>query len=813
MRPAGPIDLSERDYFLGLHEATWPTEQLSLFAKGPLDGPRRGPWGAGSWTLEPAGQGKVISRVISRSVPGAESPKSLEEVMLRFPSCPLFGIQREREYQVDLDPVNYHTLRLLRPALGQKNWQAERIFLIFNGLNETDRMDFYYDLAGLLLDDQNTACIICPLPGHLMRYPMVGRFAEKPLNRFIADPSDLFRQYLRAILEAQWLLSILVPVSHYPVVPGSVLLGSSRDPGAGRCDSKALSQEIFASWSRIWESSARLLNPETPELKPRGAMVRESDVLQTVTALRDLIGWEPLDKPLSDYPPGERLPAPRIHVIGYSLGGYLAQSVFFTWPFAIGSCTTICSGGALQEIKPVKFAHEEEWRAVTNGLKYELESGMLERRIRLDDVPAEGERSVCGTPIASFSSFFRIFNDVFLQDSNGSYRSRVSEFAHRLLFMVGGNDPIVTTRSVIAASPSEGINLIEIANLSHFVAMERGEWGDFWLPALSKLLLSFAERTELLLSKAVLENLWTMDTDEPEERPERPNEKHRERAYRRQAEPLDSGRFQDELMSMVDLLSDRRGFLMILRNRIPTALMGPRLLEKRGAIPHFEDQRIRAYWEGLAQRREKMIELADRLLLILPSRLKRWFVKPGAILSAKSEPSSRSVPNARALREIWSYFLDTWENTGALYCFNPEMKSFEQGGLEDMIRKESRTPDGHPILNTLPDVWIGLSGEVVKRISGTEQAERPDVIAAFQDRIREIYNEQAKPRRPDSTEAREWIESGKLRVIRVSSVSSNPRFLGERIWSFDSSLDLLVHGALAIARSRQCMSQGDFLLD
>src|SRR5262249_29037619 len=162
--------------------------------------------------------------------------------------------------------------------------------------------------------------------------------------------------------------------------------------------------------------------------------------------------------------------------------------------FAINSCTTICSGGALQDIRPIKFAHEEEWRTVTNGLKYELASGMLEGRIDLEvlnDPPQDPRdataKRVCGIPLLSFSSFFRIFNDVFLQDSKGSYQARVLEFAPRLLFVVGGNDPIVTTKSVLEASPREGINMIEIANLSHFVSIERGEWKDFWLPEICRL--------------------------------------------------------------------------------------------------------------------------------------------------------------------------------------------------------------------------------------------------------------------------------------------------------------------------------------
>lgn len=813
MKPAGPISITERDYFLGLHEDQWPSSNLPLLSDPPSPS-KRGSWRAQPWACELSDSPRYLLREISNS-----SGRCLQEAVIRFPSCPLFGIQREREYQVNLDPINYHTLRLLRPSPQQASWQAERIFVIFNGLNETDRLDFYYELAGLLIDDQSTACIICPLPGHLMRYPMLGRFAEKPLNRFIGDPSDLFRQYLRAMQEAQWLLSILVPISHYPVVPGTVLLGSSRDPQTGRNDASTLSQEIYDSWRRIGDASARLISSQETVPGQRGGVVKKPDILDTITALRDLIGWQPFALPLSDQPLESGLPTPHIHVIGYSLGGYLAQSVFFTWPFAIGSCTTICSGGALHEIRPVKFAHEEEWKSVTNGLKYELESGMLEKRIALDetDGAAWSGRSLSGIPLATFSSFFRIFNDVFLQDPNGSYRARVSEFAPRLLFMVGGNDPIVTTRSVIAASPREGINMIEVANLSHFVAVEKGEWGDFWLPALSKLLLSFARRTETLLSKAVLENLWSIDEDGPlnTKSYESPESTSTGRFNHREAEPLDSSRFQNELMSLVDLLEDNKSYLFILRNRIPTALLGPRLLERRGTIPQFEDYRIRKYWLGLAERRRKMLQYSSRLTLVLPYRLQDWFVRPGAILSAKSEPSSRSIPDQRALANLWQDFLKDWEPTGSLYCFDPEDKALgtddrKPGGLEYRIRTESATPDDHPVLNTLPDVWISLSADVVEEMLGSEKRTADVVIAGFHAWVKRIYDEADRELQSSYSRTRIWLESGKLSIIRISSASSNPGYLGERIWSLSSAMDLMVHSSLALSRSRPCTDRAKF---
>jgi hypothetical protein len=106
---------------------------------------------------------------------------------------------------------------------------------------------------------------------------------------------------------------------------------------------------------------------------PRDDAITREGLVDSVNALRELLGWSVSKTPFQDYADDDLLPPPALHIIGYSLGGYLAQSAFFTWPFAISSCTTICSGGALNDLRPVKFAHEEEWRAIMHGLKYELD--------------------------------------------------------------------------------------------------------------------------------------------------------------------------------------------------------------------------------------------------------------------------------------------------------------------------------------------------------------------------------------------------------------------------------------------------------
>jgi len=47
------------------------------------------------------------------------------------------------------------------------------------------------------------------------------------------------------------------------------------------------------------------------------------------------------------------------------------------------------------------------------------------------------------------------------------------------------------------------VNLMEVANLSHFPLRGGIEWQDFWLPQVAGVLGHFAERTEDLLLKTL----------------------------------------------------------------------------------------------------------------------------------------------------------------------------------------------------------------------------------------------------------------------------------------------------------------------
>ena len=220
--------------------------------------------------------------------------------------------------------------------------------LLHNGLNERDDAILYYQLAGQLIDqDPGTICLVRPFPGHLSRFPW-DIFGETPLDRHLWDGSNLFRQFLRYMTETQWLLSAIVGHMPRPSTAGAPLL----DGGEGDV-AEALGNKIMVAWRALWTDSRAAL--DTAHHKQARATKLDS-ATPTVDTMRDIVRSLRCALKFDEYPDA----APSLHTIGYSLGGFTAQSVFMTWPSLISSCSTLLWGGPLRALAPTAFAHPEE---------------------------------------------------------------------------------------------------------------------------------------------------------------------------------------------------------------------------------------------------------------------------------------------------------------------------------------------------------------------------------------------------------------------------------------------------------------------
>jgi hypothetical protein len=192
----------ERDVALNLHSSEWGSELEP------------------EWTLHK----NVRAFYRDLEVITEDETRPLRDHIVRFPSAPIYGINRKQDYELNFTRPNLHTLRLLtRP--GEE--PITRLFLLHNGLNEWQNLRFFYRLADWILKEDESsatpcrsACLLAPFPGHLMHFPYAGPFAQLPLSRYLSDAGDLFRHFLRYMVETRWLLSIINPLPPEPWLIG-----------------------------------------------------------------------------------------------------------------------------------------------------------------------------------------------------------------------------------------------------------------------------------------------------------------------------------------------------------------------------------------------------------------------------------------------------------------------------------------------------------------------------------------------------------------------------------------------------------------
>jgi len=799
------------------------------------------------------------SRYLHRRLPIAPDPSkfesSLVEYLVRFPSAPIYRINRKPSYQVSLPGLNAHTFRFIKRVSEDKEHERQkisRIFIMHNGLDETENFQNYYELANDLIgEDPSTACIIRPMPGHFTRYPFDPTFSESPLERYIDDPSDLFRQYLKFMVETQWLLSILVPLKDYRTAPGLTLIGGEGenyppdreqpDPMAGksRDDPAFLAKRIRHKWDLLYSASdmrEKLIGEPnaypSPE-SPKSHKVNAAFIQSSINTIRDLIAWDPCGRGYhgADKTPTTETPlCPSLHVIGYSLGGYLAQSVFFSWPHAISSCVTINSGGRLKDLAPSVFAHEEEWNSVMHAIRDELANAMISGRLQEYNSADPGKTTVAGVPKSEFLFFEKVFDEVFVQDHRSSYRSRVSEFTNRLLFVLGGDDPIVKTQSVIDASPLEGINLIQVAKLSHFLHKQAApeDWETFWRPQVCRLAVEFADRSDLLLSKALKECWWEKGLTRPKfllegevlaKKLKGPDA--REDLY------LSSKEFQIEFRKLIQIFSEN-GWLFSFRNTIPATLAGNQLLHKRGIEVHYEDELIRTYVSALIswQATKKCNKVRSNMTVVVPMQLKQWLGE-NSPLWAEFHGTWTSNPDDIVLRlcnadDNSAYEeLDTEVRAGKNFLAHEKVvrrdkqkliNFYEKNGYHEVQTQESnesvKLKYAYPnkkelkISNTLADVWIAFSQKGKQELmSFVEQCQEPISRVQFEGAFMALATRLAKNDGKAEEKLAAWLKKENLIIIEMSSAKSNPRFRGTRIMALSKAIKEIVHCALSYSRS------------
>jgi len=809
----------ERDFKLGLNCANWPEDTR----------PRPPGWNTnlgGGWLSRKIAMGDGEEKPKSprgKKKAAGDDGRDIKEAVLRFPSAPIHGLHRLHEYHVNEgESENFHTYRVLSHPKKRKDTRVRRIYLMHNGLNETQSMGLYYRLASYLIhqDDEHkgTVCILRPFPGHLGRSRFAG-FAETPLDHYLWDGSHLFRQFLRYMIETQWLLSAIARRSSYRCVSGLNLLSEHKSPAKSRLEDDVLANRMWKNWGAQYQASRKAVrhwhDDQANAARVRGKPPRES-FDQAIASLRRVLNLEEkLDGDL-----GEKDAEPDIHVIGYSLGGFTAQSVFMSWPFLIASCSTLLSGGALKELAPTAFADPEEWQTVLHSLRYELDNAMLSGRYKAEGGDALHPKRVSGIEFDLFLFLKSTFYEVFQQEYRGSFQTRLASFRRRMLFIVGGNDPIVRPKSVLDSGPPDGINMFAIGGLGHFLGGrsrddEEEQQRSFWLPEMGRLIDTLANEAATRLAADRQENwlgpgmkLPTAPRAETQAALGRLNTTERMEVDGDGA--LSAALFQRCLDDLLARTEARRGILFVLRNEVPTVLIDDDAIQQLAAGLHHDDAGITAYIEGLRRRRRLIRDNPERVSLILPwnvrTILENMDAHPGH--PSQSEGAGGQIPKRVKPAETWKKFNEscvtlTNEAPHAVRICDGRQGVCESSGwplvdttaLADVARArlEGKGPTGRlPVKPSLPDCWVWMSPDFLG-----QDMDETLTVEAGRSRLCKVVAEEYE----DENVLSNRLRRDQLRIVTVSRARYNPRFRGRLVVNPRVARPLLLHITLCIAAS------------
>jgi pimeloyl-ACP methyl ester carboxylesterase len=797
------IQPEERDYNMAMRLSDW--------GKG-LDEAR--------WTLS-----EFPARHFMRQIPvhGSGGKKRwLEEKILPFPSAPIYGINRHAEYGKSLPHrPNMHSVRLL---VRQKSRPIYRIFVLHNGLNETDSLKFYYRLADWIMSQQEVvapsegvACLIMPFPGHLMHSPFHGPFSETPLTRYLSDAGDLYRQFLRYMIGFRWFLSLVTDSDAEDWMVGGDLLDQSSRVDALLRESETLHDMSDRRVSRTERLMRREMgHPSAAEMFDLGERTSEEQVQEVDALLRSALGRDRRVTPDSL----------RVHVVGYSLGGFVAQSVFFAWPQVVSSCTTICSGGAISALSPTAFAHPEEWQSVLHALRPETANSMLQGRLaddlREDTRDVSPVTAVAGLPLSQYGYFQRIFEQVFLQEDKGSYKERLSEYGLRMFFVSGGEDPIVPPANILDASPREGTTMLSIAGMTHFLNQDPRDVGDrrereqreFWLPEAGGMIARAAIHGEQVHMEE------RKQAKEIRKRLTRPQHWTGE-LNREAADTLSDGyTFEAALDWVFDSVAREEGWLFVSRNVIPAAFLPPHTFAKWGTGLHHHDLRVQRYALGLRHRRRILRRVSDRTTLIVPEKLQHWFVELSARFESHSDAPGGRVTDAVERRRIWKSFEKDWWRCTRRFSAGPigeplDLSASEGTRFAEAVGKWIGAGERYLDVTHLPDVWIGVRAD--SRLLATKSGRRAQVHGEFVEgtaralwdivRVRDDALEKgeqpvAKRKLEDD------LADGRIRIVQISGAEFNPRYRGTMEKRTSAAVRALARVAAGLIRSEQCADPG-----
>lgn len=288
-------------------------------------------------------------------------------------------------------------------------------------------------------------------------------------------------------------------------------------------------------------------------------------------------------------------------------------------------------------------------------------------------------------------------------------------------------------------------------------------------------------------------------------------------------EPLDAEQLVRVCSSILESWDNgKKGWLFILRNNIPVACLTQQMVRLSGAIPHYSEAKVMEFLEGHMERRENLKNGAGGLTLILPEKTQEWFLGLRATFSPKKDIPERLIPDIDLLRDQWREFERAWMNGGRGVMrwfkagpYNDKGCETKRQEIAEKIYLSRKLSEGYVdayelVINTLPNIWLYLSGEVVHELTGMSQNPREVVEPHF---IKWALGFEVKKRADQvwlSIEKLEgWLKAKKIQIMKVAATKyANPRLGGWEILELDQATNLIIHSALAYEMSRVAQAKG-----
>jgi hypothetical protein len=360
------------------------------------------------------------------------------------------------------------------------------------------------------------------------------------------------------------------------------------------------------------------------------------------------------------------------------------------------------------------------------------------------------------------------------------------------------------------------LNVMEISDLSHFVgAAARTSREEaqrrFWLPRVAATVEEFAQRAETLLAESLHSRWLDRSFSFPvADQPDEPDLEGAGVGASDAGSALPSPVFEKTLDSLVYSLQEGGGFLFVLRNQLPAAVLPPSLVRKRAGYLHHSDDRITRYALGVRNRRAALEQehTRERLVMIVPYTWQDDLLEElSGVHADQSETPGSQLPDVLTPVEAVQGVRRTLRALGAR-AFRGERRTTRLP-VDRQFKEMFHV--GRPWLNTLPDCWIYFSRDCATAAAGHTNPSLRELLDHFgtwlgsQMEQHHSLEHEARNHPEFAVRSRsnfeELLRRGDLRIVKVSGAKYNPRYRGSEVTAPRDALKVLMHLDLALRHS------------